>query len=386
MAGKTIDSVSTDKPPNKIYSILPNLFTKIQLNNKLSDTQKIFVAVLFSIIIGITIVGSYNWFTNENFRSNILGKNFSATTAKNTDTRLLDSVKKLNDTLVKINPEDIVYKTINFEDLPIYPKAWVEKRFSSSDRSNALISGPSADPDGDGLSNKQEYLYGSNPNIKDTLCDGKNDTNLCKGRNDKQNVDAGISPLTGLDLNTPKKIKIPRQDLSVIAQIQDSFENASKEGVDFPELYQKSRSIDLSKEMDIIEVSTQEDTRDNILNYQQARIDILKEFVDEDEVASFTNIYQYTKLEDLSKVKKRYTGLKDKLQMTLVPKKYKNSHKAYVLVFQKLVNLIDHRENIIQKNSYTDEVKQESQKKVVEVFWGYRRLNEEITKLQPINQ
>lgn len=386
MAGKTIDSVSTDKPPHKIHNTLLNLFAKVNLNNRLSDTQKIFVAVLLSIIIGIIIVGSYNWFTNENFRSNILGKNFSPTTAKNTDTSLLDSVNKLNETLVKINPEDIVYKTINFEDLPIYPNTWVEKRFSSLDKSNALISGPSADPDGDGLSNKQEYLFGSNPNIKDTLCDGKTDNNLCKGRNDKQNVDAGISPLTGLDLNTPKKIKIPRQDLSIISQIQDSFENASKEGVDFPELYQKSRSIDLSKDMDIIEVSTQEDNRDNILNYQQVRVDILKEFVDEDEVASFTNIYQYTKLEDLVKVKKRYTDLKDKLQMTLVPKKYKNSHKAYVLVFQKLVNLINHRENIIQKNSYTDEVQQESQKKVIEVFWGYRRLNEEIIKLQPINQ
>jgi len=348
---------------------------------KLSENQKTFLAAFLSIITVFLLIFGYNFAFNTSFRDNTLGINKPSPTESSENAQIRAAIEELDRTVLKINPEDFVFQTINLEDIPVYPKSWVEKYFDGSERANALISGPSADSDSDGLSNKQEYFYGSSPKNKDTLCDGKNDGSKCTGKTDKENVDSNISPLTGLKLDVQKRFRIKRQDLLVLSQIQNSFETAAKEGVDFPTLFQLSKTIDLTRESEAISTTTVDDGRDSFLAYNKIRISVLQDFASQDELSSFTQIYELTKIDDLDRVQKKYENLKLKLNSTSVPKRFEASHKVYVLLFEKLARLVEHRKLGVDQENPSEEFRKISKDKAIEVVWTYRRLNEELDKL-----
>ena len=367
-----------------------NIFKKVLYNiqYKLSDTQKSLVAFGLTGLILVVIGGGIFISKNPSFINNIQGKKTDKTDQQSDQNRpvLQSTADSLNKALTKIGTDAVIYQTISFEELPIYPQAWVDKYFDSKEQANALIGGQDADPDGDGLSNKQEYLYGSDPTNKDSLCDGKIDNKVCFGRTDKQNVDAGFSPLTGLQLDTPKKIKIKKQDLAVIGNLKNSLETASNEGVDFPTLYQLAKTIDLTQEMDKQKVISVQDTAQGFLDYQQFRVEILGDFANDDEFSSFTKIYELSTKEDFDSYIKKYTDIRDKLVAASVPQKYIEAHRAYILLFQKLVALVQHRKEGVLAGSIGPEFKEKSKQISTEMVWSYKRLNEELTIVAAQNQ
>jgi len=57
-------------------------------------------------------------------------------------------------------------------DSRILPKEWLVKYFLTDDIDAVAVNGPDGDPDGDTLSNYQEYLFGTDPTKDDTDGDG----------------------------------------------------------------------------------------------------------------------------------------------------------------------------------------------------------------------
>ncbi len=58
------------------------------------------------------------------------------------------------------------------QNAPTLPRTWVAKYFLTDDENAPHVAGPDGDPDGDILTNYQEYLYGTDPTKDDTDADG----------------------------------------------------------------------------------------------------------------------------------------------------------------------------------------------------------------------
>jgi hypothetical protein len=360
--------------------------TKFQLR----EWQKWLAAISSSLLILILILGTIQWFSNPSFRNfltNVPKKGPVAAFVENdNDLAAQKALINLNEKLAKLNSGQDLYQVVKLADLPIYPDSWVARNFLPEEKNNTLLSGAIADFDRDGLSNKQEYFLGSNPKVKDTLCENRKDNLpvnksskiICDGfGSDKIYVDKGISPLTGFDLETPQQFKILKQDLAIVQGVKTSFETASSEGVDFPILYQLSKNIDLTRETDQIETKTTTDTPENIINYRQTRLDILTQSLGENQFSSLSQVYQTNKIEQLEIIKEQYEKQLDKLKIATVPQKMVQTHKTYILITQKLQNLIEFRIQGIKDKKLSDpEFSKTAKQKATEVVWGYRILSE----------
>jgi hypothetical protein len=339
------------------------------INNFLSQ-QKKSIIILISILLVFVGISGYLVYTGKAKLPFVKKQSNSNATAD-------DIVNKLGRSLEQVNLDTVLYDNISFKELPVYPVGWVERFFTNSEQANQLISAPNADADSDGLTNKEEYFYASNPKNKDTLCEGKRDDKTCFGKTDKENVDSGLSPLTGLTLDSFDKIKIKKQDYAILNRIQDSFENASKEGVDFPTLYQLSKTIDLSSEYGKISILTQSNDRVNIVNYITFRATLLQDIADQGEVTLFSEVYKSIKIEEIKATRKKYSDKTEELKNTYTPERFAELHKAYIYFFEKVVQLLDLRvEGISEKKIESKEFRDRSKVQGTQVMWAYRKLSE----------
>ena len=297
-----------------------------------------------------------------------------------------NAIEQLKATVQTATPEKLLYTEFTLDELKIYPKEWVANKFTEKQQANALISDAEADADNDDLTNRREFLYGANPNNPHTFCGVKptnEDGTTCK--TDKQFLDEGRSPLTGLLLEIPKKFRFKIVDKQMLEGLQESFGTASKEGVDFPAMYELARTIDLRDELKDIQVVSQKNTGNAMIKYYEQRLDILKDMSKDDELSSFTSVYgllDSTKLEALTT---NYNTMITKLQAMVVPELMLNYHKANIMILQKLSLISDHRSKIISEKSFLKpENTDKSQKLGKEMLWAYRNVNEEQAKVQAI--
>lgn len=345
-------------------------FPKIVFNTQLTSKQKTILSVILTILSLVVILGVFLFLTNTTF------KNFFYPDSDQPIEVTESGTSNLNNLLTSVNPDNLLYQEITYEELDIYPKSWIEKYFSSSEIGNLAFSGTSGDADGDGLTNKLEYIYGSNPRKQFSLC-LEGDQKNCKGQNDKQKVDSSISPLTGATLQKNRKFRVSRQDNSILKSLQDSFETATKEGVDFPTLYQQSLLIDLSSESDQIKVTEVEDNREQLVKYTQFQIDVIKQNADSSDLDTLGNVFKSSNIVELEKLKTLYSQTKARYESEPVPSSNKRQHQLYILIYSKVVELIDLRMEAVNTNSTdTPDYQDRLKKKAVEAVWGYRILNE----------
>ena len=164
----------------------------------------------------------------------------------------------------------------------------------------------------------------------------------------------------------------------VLDTIQDSFENASNEGVDLPTLYDRSRSINLEDEMSKIPVLEGSETPQTIAVYNKIRFENLQEFAADDQIGSLSQIYQASEPEQFDIIKAKYESNLKTMQNTIVPKSYIRLHRAYLLTFQKIVELIDFRKQALIADKLEDaETREKGLQKATESVWGFRILSEE---------
>jgi hypothetical protein len=377
----------TKKPQSSLVEklLLPYywLKTKIYIPDNLKIVLALFLTI--SIVGGIFYIstrGFPDWRKSEakiDIKDNDILNNKNIKNQLNTLNNIADST----------DPISLVYETIRFEDLPIYPSGWVKRNFTDAEVRNSLISGPGADPDGDGLTNKMEFLYGSNPNNKFTLCGDSTGSSECQ-LTDRDNINRGLSPLTGLAIEEGRNIVYNKQETGILESIQESFDAASAEGVDFPQLYQLSLRVDLKSELDTISFRTVEENRQTLSDYLQSRVESIEKFMAagelQDELGSLLLIYKLNKIEDLDKLAKSYTDLQKTLLDSAVPQRYEVSQKAFILLLRKLNELIEHRKIGLNNNTTTTpEAQAKSKQLAIEIVWSYRKMNEELRTLEKSN-
>jgi len=341
---------------------------KIDFN--LTEKQKNFFAVLFSVItLGVVITVFVLLFQGPGEEEEVVSSTTNRELQEN-----LDRLNRLSD----ISPEDLFYEEVTFEDLDIYPSAWVERNFTPSERNNELLSGASGDPDRDGLINKLEFIYGSDPKNIDSLCNGESNEEFCAGLNDKENVDAGISPLTGLPLDEEtRKFTINFQDRTVIESLEESFDNAAREGLDFPTLYQLSKTVDYTEQVETITVITEPETRQNLLDYTDFRITLVEDILGSNELQSLSRIYSLVSIDELTSQREALSLKLQEVENYQVPNTQAEGHKLYIFIFRQLLDLVDLRIDAIEKNTLDSEVyQQDARDTSISIVWSYRKLNE----------
>jgi hypothetical protein len=294
------------------------------------------------------------------------------------------AIENLKKTVANASPDKLVFEDISLDDLQVYPKSWVARNFTALQLENQLISGAEADPDKDGLSNRQEFLYGSNPLKASTYCSVEAATKDEKcPKNDKQMIDANYNPLTGLALEIKKKFKVKKIDKNIAESVETPLSVASDQGFDFPKLYEESRKIDLSKDFSEIKVLTQKDSGEGVLNYYKTRLDILKDFAQDDELSSFGSVYGVLEVQKLDSLLTKYKAIYDKLVATVTPELIADYHRANILVVQKLIKVIENRKTILANDKTETQAEVEASKELAkQMLWAYRNLNDQQVKLQ----
>jgi hypothetical protein len=342
--------------------------------------------VAAAILLTILVVGGFIYFSrNDSLNFSKKDPEQVSTNALTESPEFQKNLNKLRNINSALTPESIVYDRIKYQDLPVYPEGWVERNFTATELRNSLVSGPSADPDSDGLNNKAEFLYGSDPKNKYSLCGTNNGEAKCQ-KTDKENVDALISPLTGFAIEDNQDILVSKQNQVFLKSVQESFEASSKEGVDFTILYQESKLIDLSSELDQDSFVVVPDTRSSFTDYIDTRVNILDALLTEDEtdnqLGSLLSVYKTSKVEDLKQIYDKYDKLNQDLLKVGVPETYKGSHKALLMLFRKLKTLVKHRQvGFENQTTSSADYLAKSKKLAVEVVWSYRRMDNELQKL-----
>lgn len=357
--------------------------------SKLNNLQKLLIILILTCLIIAGTVFSVAFISDPIFRSGIL--NIPRQLTGNNDQQKIvnQELKNLQANLDTLTNTQEYYKEYSIEDLDIYPEAWKNRNFDLSEQKNSLISGAKADPDKDSLTNQQEYFAGSNPKKTFTLCqdikkgDKPIETSpfICDGRNDGDLFRSNLSPLSGLDLDIIPKFTVLNQDFSMINSLRESVENASREGNDFPELYQLSRKINLINQLEEQKLVTGQNNATDILKYRQDRIVITQDFITQDAITPISQVYTLTKPEQFDAVIKKYQEISSRLSDLPTPPQYKTAHQANLLLFKKIIELyVLRKEYIIKKTTDTPEFQSKAKEKSVEAIWAFRRLNEEEKK------
>ena len=343
----------------------------------LSNIQKQIVAILIPVILVGGGVGTYWWSNQANLPLNAPDPTPQTNAVIEKGKK---AVKALEGSIIKQNPDKLLFADITPEQLDVYSKAWVNLNFNSDQRENALISGAEADPDGDGIPNKMEFLYASNPMSKYTYCgEVKPD---CQ-KTDKQMIDSGVSPLTNLPLELPKTFRMKKVDQKIVQNTKDNISIAAASGLDFPKLYEQSRLLNLDDQFSKIKALSATDNRDNMLKYIQKRLDIMKDIAKMDELTAFTSIYRLLDVPKITQLEDTYKLASKQMNDLAVPESLLDYHKGNLMVIDKTLVIIgDRKESVKNKNNETPEVILKSQQTGKELFWAYRKLANEQAKLQ----
>ncbi len=343
-----------------------------------TTVQKQFIAILIALSITGVAGSIYYLKSTDNLKNLTLNNLASEQKIVGGSENITQAVNEIKGQLNQVDPESLLFEQVDLADLRIYPQQWVANRFTKEQQANALISGPDADPDGDGIPNRLELINGSNPLSAYSLCgDSQSDKNGCT-KNDKQMLDSGLNPLTGLKAEDEGRFNIKRVDKNIVPSIQDSFANAEAEGVTFTELYEKARTIDLNPEFKATKITKVKTDRDSILKYLDSRFESIKGADANDELLTFTNIYKLVDIKKVIELEDYYKSIQSSLEPLATPSIYSNFQRGSVMLVKKILKVIDLRkQNILSGNSDTEKFKESNKKAALELFWTYRRINDD---------
>lgn len=346
---------------------------KVNLVDKVLNRpwKKVVVALTLTVFVVGGSGFAFIWFT-PSLKSQLFDK--PQITIDNPKYQVVLSATDLK--LLQFNPASLLIKKRSVKDLPIYPDSWRKGYFSESELKDSSVSGESADADNDALSNKEEYIYGSNPKNPDTLG---------AGGKDGEYVKAGRNPLSGLALeNNNFSYYFLNTDLAILEEMNKNLDTLESVGINIPKLYEQSRQKDFSSELNDIKLNVIENpTREGSIDYINQRLLIVKDIVGGDYLSNLSNIYQLDKIEDLNSLKASNQGRILSLSSMGVPKQEVDFHKNLIYFFDQISDLIDLRIEVIEKGLERKDYDAKQQEIVLRAVWAHRQINDNINNLNP---
>jgi len=355
----------TSKSPSEVIIPKVNLVDKV-----LNRPWKKVVAALVLTAIVIGSAGSIYIWLNPTF--------YSRENDNNTDLYNNNSIV-LSDTdlkLLQFNPTQLILSKKTVKDLPIYPDSWRKANFTDFEIKNDSVSGPDVDPDYDGLTNKEEYIFGSSP---------KNPNTLGADGNDGEYVKNGRNPLTGLPLdNTDVSYYFLNSDVNALEEMNKNLTELEGNGIDVPKFFALSKQVDFTSEKDSVAVNIIENpTRDNSLRYLDEQAEISKNIVNSDYFNILNKIYRLDTLDKLNDLKSKNDGILYSFKNIAVPKQEVDTYKNIVYFFKKITDLIDLRIQVVNEKIKPTEYDQKQKDLLLRTVWAYRKITENTNKVDP---
>lgn len=218
------------------------------------------------------------------------------------------------------------------------PQDWLVKFFHTTDANSQFVRGPGGDPDHDGLTNFQEYVFQTDPTDPDTDHDGKNDGYEVVYVTDPGNVknQQATSSLTVID---------------VASSLKKATDNLVSEGLLEPGTLEGV--VDFNRPVTVPSIPDSQikivsDTSDNSSNYQMQSSQAMLPYSNGKIEGEFNQLFSTTSLDQTKSLKVMLDGVISKLQSLSVPKSKVADHKTNLIFFGAMKKMVEAQEQIIQ--------------------------------------
>ena len=355
--------------PNSFLNTIGNFRDKVLDKN----WKKMLVAVILTVLFIGGLGFAYIW-TNPSLKQSLFGPKYN-NVVYNSNSVILSQADL---DLLNYNPVETLIKKKTVKELPIFPKSYQKQYFSDVEIKDSSLSGPQADFDKDGLTNKEEYIYASNPKNPDTLG---------AGGKDSEYVQAGKNPLSGLPLdNIDFAYYFVNSDLAILEETNNDLDVLEEEGIHIPVLYEQARTKDYSEDLKQISLNVIDNpNRDDSITYLNKRLLLLKDTVASNYLDNLSKIYQTKDKDVIAKLKLDNTSRVVSLQSMAVPKQEADIHQSMIYFFQQIDKLIDLRGEVIEKGLERKDYDTKQDEIILRSVWAYRKINDTVNKLNPNN-
>ncbi|MCL5436106.1 MAG: thrombospondin type 3 repeat-containing protein [Patescibacteria group bacterium] len=216
----------------------------------------------------------------------------------------------------------------------VIPISWYQQYFSDETITRVSIAGAEADPDKDGLTNKQEYLFGTNPMVSDTDRDGLSDG---------AEVAAGTDPT---DSASPVTSAVQSKPSPVDNFVEEVKNQLSAEGVDSEAEMNNFLKLDQAAVLPTIpdsDIKLVPDSDASLQEYQLAVSKIINEFSSGGIDSAFGQAFSADSLSDAKALSEKFASYLARLRELRVPKSSVETQKNTLIFFGALKKIADEK-------------------------------------------
>jgi len=260
----------------------------------------------------------------------------------------------LEKTEIALTGYDFEYGLAIYRDLPIYPEIWVKKYFSDEEISKPHVSGPQVDADGDGLLNREEYLFNTNPKKKDTFCSLQKTTEssnssvqeTCKATPDGDRLNQGFFPYNNQTVETPLEFIIDKKFSQNIGNLQSIVGFSEGKNISFPVLF--ANSLNLSSQPNYLE------TKNDLVVFDQPYENIFSQehsLLRYRQFQFYAEIMQSWKNNNLPETAQKYQKRLGQLTLSQAKPDHQKAYLTNIFVYQKAIEIIQQIQQFQQNES-----------------------------------
>jgi len=216
-------------PLTKTYAagISISMFQRINRSGKMFIAGMLTMAVICAIISGFIATSSFVYLPGQQ------------------DNSSSSPVVSFDRLTAPLSVYDVSYVRVPYDSTPVYPNTWVSSQFTDEEIAKPQLSGPEIDADGDGLTNRQEYLFATNPKKTDTYCRIQQEQeDSCEPDTDGSRTEKGYHPRTFQLIDFPVEMLLEERFANTPGLLIDSITEAEKNKLSFPMIFAESLSQD----------------------------------------------------------------------------------------------------------------------------------------------